>query len=136
MRCNPWHVLMSALLLGVTVGACRHSPVAPTAPANHPPLISSVILFPSSIGPSDSAIVVCAATDPDGDTLVYDWISSGGLQLKDAPRGGYIFSSPNNSQIFYYGTPRAPIDTVFIRCYTRDQRGGQDGRLVALILHS
>ena len=135
MRWNPCHLLMPALLLGVTAGACRHSSVAPI-PVNHPPLISSITLFPLSIGPSDSAIVVCTATDPDGDTLVYDWISSGGLRLKDAPRGGYIFSSPRNSQIFYSDTLRAPIDTSFIRCYTRDQRGGQDGRLVLLVLHS
>ncbi len=136
MRWSSWRVLISALLLGGTAGACRHTPAAPLTPANHSPLMTSIVLFPSSIGPSDSAIVVCAATDPDGDTLVYDWISDGRLRLKDAPRGGYIFSSPRNSQIFYYDTPRAPIDTAFIRCYTRDLRGGQDGRLVLLILHS
>jgi hypothetical protein len=136
MKSKASHVLLSALFLCVTGGACRNTPVAPTTPANHPPLISSIILFPLSIGPSDSAIVVCSATDPDGDTLVYDWISDGRLRLKGAPRGGYIFSSPRNSQTFYYATPRAPIDTALIRCYTRDQRGGQDGRVVALIMHS
>lgn len=136
MRWNVARVLLSVLLLSLMAAACRRSPVAPTPPANRPPVISSIVLFPLSIGPSDSALVVMTATDADGDTLVYDWISDGRLRLKDAPRVGYIFSSPRNYQVFYYATPRAPVDTAFIKCYTRDQKGGQDGRIVALIMHS
>lgn len=153
MRCSgPWlyvteqrfremsvkvgEVLTVALLIGLTVGACKHSSTAPAAPRNHSPMISSVTLFPSSIGVSDSAMVQLTASDVDGDTLVYDWIGDGKVRLKDAPRVGYIFSSPRNFQTFYYAGARAPLDTSWIQCYVRDQRGGQDGRLVALVIHS
>jgi len=136
MRWKASHVLVLSLFLSATVEACHRTPFAPAARVNHPPIITSLTIFPSAIGLSDSATAVCVATDQDGDTLVYDWISDGSLRLKNAPRGGYIFSSPRNSQMFYPATLVAPIDTSLIRCYVRDQRGGQDGRLVTLIVHS
>lgn len=135
MRLNTWLVLWSAILLSVTVGACR-STVAPAPPANVFPVISSVVLFPWSIGASDSAIMVCTATDADGDTLVYDWVTDGRVRLKDARGGISVYGSRQNTQTFYCDTVRAPIDTSYIRCYVRDRRGGQDGRLVLLILRS
>lgn len=136
MKPSLGYAVLSMMLVGVSAGACHHSSAAPKTPTNHSPLIASVTLFPTTIGPSDSAIVVLEATDSDGDTLVYDWIGDGRVRLKDAPRGGYIFSSPRNYQTFYYATTQAPLDTAFIRCYVRDQRGGQDGRLILLFLHS
>lgn len=133
---KAWNVVIAGLLLGLIVEGCKHSQTAPAPPHNHSPTISAVTLFPSSVGVSDSAFVQLSATDLDGDTLVYDWIGDGKVRLKDAPRIAYIFSSPRNFQTFYYASARAPLDTSWIQCYVRDQRGGQDGRLVALIIHS
>jgi hypothetical protein len=132
MRAASWRMMFTTLL-AASVGACRNS--NPAAPVNHNPIISSVVLFPTVIGSTDSAIAICSASDPDGDSLVYDWVSDGRLRLKDAPRGAYIYSSPRNSEVFYRAGILAPNDTALIWCYTRDLRGGQDGRLIALRLH-
>ena len=134
MKRSRLRALSLFVVLGVSAVACGHDPVKPV-PTNHNPIVSSLVLFPAAIGSSDSAIAVCTASDPDGDSLVYDWISDGRLDLKDAPRVGYIYSSPRNWQVFYRGTIVAPNDTALIWCYTRDLRGGQAGVLTALILH-
>jgi hypothetical protein len=125
-------VTLVALLLA-TVGACGAN--NPARPVNHNPITSSVVLFPEAIGPSDSAVVVCTATDPDGDSLLYDWIADRRLRIKDAPDGAFLFNSRSPSQIFYYNDS-APIDTAWIKCFTRDRRSGSDGRMVFLKLHS
>src|SRR5438477_11115342 len=130
---KPYPLIVSIALFAAIIGACGGS--NPTKPVNHSPIISSIYLFPGTMGSSDSAIVILTATDPDGDSLVYDYVSDGRLRLTDAPCVGYIYNSPRNSQIFYRGAIVAPYDTALIWCYTRDRRGGQDGHLIALILH-
>ena len=51
-------------------------------PENHKPQILSLTVFPEVVKPSDSLIVICNAFDPDGDTLVYDWITTGVVRIK------------------------------------------------------
>jgi hypothetical protein len=124
---------LAAIFLVFSIGACGDK--SPTAPVNHNPVISSVLLFPRTIGPADSAIVVCNATDPDGDSLVYDWETSADLRIKGAPYTVYLFNTTSNSRIFYYNTPPTPTDTAMIWCHVRDLKGGVDGRLLLLPLH-
>ena len=127
--------VLLALALGATIVGCsKKNPTAP-APENHNPVISSVVLFPQTIGPGDSVIVVCTASDPDGDSLVYDWITDTRLRVKGSPFGAYLFSSNSNAQVFYYGTPPMPTDTAWIKCFARDLRGGSDGRMLFLPMH-
>jgi hypothetical protein len=59
-----------------SLNGCNDNPVEVKS-ENRSPIIFSLIVFPDIIGPTDSAIVICNAIDPDGDTLVYDWITDG-----------------------------------------------------------
>ena len=83
-------IVMSIILLFVS---CEDNSVKPEN-QNHRPVIFSLSVFPNIIGPQDSAIVICNAYDPDGDTLVYDWISDGKSKIK-----GTLFD-----ELFLYNT--------------------------------
>jgi len=45
---------------------------------NRPPTINSLVADASWTTPAGSLRVTCNATDPDGDTLTYEWITTGG----------------------------------------------------------
>jgi hypothetical protein len=45
---------------------------------NSPPVIASLTPSATELAPSDSCTVDCVASDPDGDTLSYEWAVSGG----------------------------------------------------------
>jgi hypothetical protein len=121
------------LLLSAELASCGRED-NPVEPSNHYPVMSSLAVFPTAIGPTDSAIIVCNAMDPDGDTLVYDWITDARLRIKGAPAGVYHFNTFENSQVLYMGSPLLPIDTAYIECTTRDRRGGAAQRTAILIL--
>ena len=60
-------------LLGVALlftGACGSG--------NNPPEITSLTANPASVGLGGSSTIACIATDPDGDTLTYDWTATSG----------------------------------------------------------
>ena len=46
---------------------------------NNPPIISSVTVTPESISPDETATVTVSATDPEGDTLIYFYETTGGI---------------------------------------------------------
>ena len=101
----------------------------------HPPTIRSLECFPASLGPSDSAIVVCNAFDQDGDTLNYTWVGDGRLRLAGAPPGTvHVLASPNSSQVIYYGPLGSPSDTAFVQCIVNDNRGGSVGAVILVPL--
>ena len=78
-RIRPFAML---LILAVTgAGACREFA---TQPIYRSPVISSVVAFPTTLGPGDSTLITVFASDPDGDSLVYDWHAHNGLVIKDA----------------------------------------------------
>jgi len=68
MRKDWWPALALTVFVGASVGACSQDPVKP----DRAPVIASLVAYPDSMGPSVSAVVVCTASDPDGDILVYD----------------------------------------------------------------
>jgi len=45
---------------------------------NQAPAITGLSASPASVAPGDSSTITCVATDPDGDTLTYDWSASDG----------------------------------------------------------
>jgi hypothetical protein len=133
MRAPSARYSILALWLSVALGACGSDQV--TKPENRPPVILSLGIFPAAIGLSDSAIVVCNATDPDADTLVYDWFTDARLTIKGArPGESFLYNTDNNSNVFY---PRltTPPDTALIDCVARDQRGRSAHATVRLIIH-
>jgi hypothetical protein len=45
---------------------------------NRNPLISSLTATPASVATGGSSTIKCTASDPDGDTLTYSWMYTGG----------------------------------------------------------
>src|SRR5690349_14776426 len=125
--------IMPSLLLAAGIAACGHDD-DPIKPVNHNPVIFSLTVFPTAMGPQDSAIIVCNAMDPDAYTLLYDWITDADLRIKGSQSGVYLFNSLENSQVLYYGAPNAPLDTAYIECTVHDRRGGGVVRNAALVL--
>ena len=123
-------VVFLTLLFAYLIG-CKENPVA-VKPENRKPVIISLISFPEVIGPNDSVIVVCNAMDPDGDTLVYDWITSSRLRIKGANPSWdtRLFNTFENSRIFYPNKDLYPFDTVWIQCFARDRKGKSDAKLI------
>jgi len=59
------------------------TPATPSTPApspvgNQPPVIQSLAPQAEVLGPGDETTVNCSATDPDGDTLTYNWSATSG----------------------------------------------------------
>ena len=105
---------------------------------NQQPVILSLTVFPDTINLSDSAIVTCNAMDPDGDTLVYDWISDARLKIKGVvPEDDIrLYNTFENSHIFYARNinNRPLIDTAWVQCFARDRKGKSDARLILFIV--
>ena len=122
---------LSAAFLLVFVfgaGACRKYV---TEPITRRPVISSVVAFPTVLGPGDSTMVTVFATDPDGDTLVYDWETDSRLIIQGAVlRDGSLYNTPSPSHIFYRSTVTPVSDTAWVWCTARDGKGGSDSRVV------
>jgi RimJ/RimL family protein N-acetyltransferase len=80
-------------------------------------------------------VVTCDATDPDADSLVYDWVTDGRLNIKGAvPRQHYLYNTFFKSHLFYPDAVDTPLDTAWVQCFARDRRGGSDSRIVHLII--
>jgi hypothetical protein len=88
--------------------------------------VQSLVAFPTTIRVGDSAIVVCTATDADGDTVVYDWTSYCPLRKKgQSPYGGPTIYSRGRALIVYADScSGSPLDTSWVSCDVRDLRGG------------
>jgi hypothetical protein len=89
------------------------------------------------MGPADSTVVVCAAYDPDGDRLVYDWITDARLKIKGNPPNYYrYFNAFSDSMTFYPGPAMVyPTDTAWVQCFARDGRGMSDARIINILVH-
>ena len=125
-------VLITFVLFNIL--SCDDNPVD-GKPENRSPVILSLFVFPDIIGPSDSAIVICNATDPDGDTLVYDWYTDTRLKIKGASRDEpWLFHTYENSRIFYPKNVNIPIDTPWVECTVRDVKGGNDVQIIHFIV--
>jgi hypothetical protein len=122
-------LLITVILLNIN---CDDNPVD-NKQENRNPVMFSLTVFPDFIGPSDSAIVICNAMDPDGDTLVYDWITDARLKIKGARPGDFrLYHTYDNSRIFY--PTDLATDTVWVQCITRDVKGGSAGKLIIFII--
>ena len=124
---------VSVMAVLSVLGACDDT--NPVEPRNQLPVIRSLLVFPASIGPTDSAIVICDAVDPEGGALRYDWISDGRLRLRGAPDGEtFVLASQSNTQVVTYGTPQVS-DTAWVQCIVRDDSGHGVGALIRFPLN-
>jgi hypothetical protein len=124
MKVRTARLITLSAAIAIGVGACDDD--SPVVPINHQPVISSLTAVPDSVGPQDSIVVTCVASDPDGNPLVYDWFTDTRLRIKGAPGGVYLYNA-GSVQVFYYGTPWPTDSIAWITCYARDQRGMHAG---------
>ena len=130
MRNRIWPTAIFLLLFALGAGACRKYT---TSPIYRRPVISSVVAFPTTLGPGDSTMITINATDPNGDPLVYDWSAHNGLIIKDWPQYNTVYNTHSPSMVFYRSTTWPyPTDTAFVWCSARDGRGGSDSRQVLI----
>lgn len=131
-------IILSLLLLILLFNCFNCNKESPVQPKNHNPEILSLDVFPDVVGPSDSVIVICEAIDPDGDTLVYDWITSGVVRIKGAfSDDHFLYHTSENTRIFYAPDSlhvTAPQDTFWIQCFARDVKGGSAAGIVLFIV--
>ena len=76
MRLSKWGQWVVVVFLGIALllaGACGGGEAGNTHPQ-----ISSLTATPPGVGVGGSSTAVCVATDPDGDTLSYDWTATKG----------------------------------------------------------
>ena len=88
----------------------------PTAPKNNPPIISSLFATPIKIELLDSSLVICNASDPDGDEMTYVWQALSGT-----------ISGFGDTVIWI---PPKSAGTYFISCKVVDKYGGKDFKSV------
>jgi hypothetical protein len=74
MSKNKCLVIVGVVVVIVVLLAILYNTVL----ANHRPIITSLEAQPERVTPRGSCQIVCNATDPDGDELVYGWSASGG----------------------------------------------------------
>ena len=123
-----------AALLAIGVIAASCDPELPIQPVNHSPVVRSLTVFPAVIGPGDSAIFICEAIDPDGDTLYFDWFSDCRLIMSSPRNSGVVFSERSGRMVVHAGAcATAPRDTGIVSCRVRDGRGGGRDAGFALI---
>lgn len=111
--------IVSCGLLGLS--SCGED--LPLAPVNRDPAVQSLVAFPESLSPGDSAVVVCRATDPDGDRVVFDWFAHGQLVLTGFD-GTFAYSRGDTMVVYAEKGAAAPVDTGWVSCHVRDLRGG------------
>lgn len=129
MRTRAWLAAISLFVVVLGAAGCRRYV---TRPIYQRPTISSVVAFPTTLGPGDSTLVMVFATDPSGGPLDYDWETSG-LIIKGAPQVRYLYSTHSPSMVFYRDPawPSTASDTVSVACTVRN-RGGSDFRRVLI----
>lgn len=128
-------IIIVIILIGIY--SCNENPVKSDEEKNNNPIISSLTVFPKIVNPSDSLIVVCNATEPDGDTLVYDWITSGSIVRIKNSNHHWLYNTKENSQIIYAPDSnfiKQPVDTFWVQCMVRDRKGGQVGKIINFIV--
>jgi hypothetical protein len=124
------------LLLSTVLLAQNNCDDNPVKPENHHPVILSLTVFPDVIGPLDSVIVICNAMDPDGDTLVYDWITDGKSRIKgtDYPDWSQYNTFENWRVVYPKNLNNVPIDTCWVQVFARDRKGKSVAELVSFVL--
>jgi hypothetical protein len=125
-----------ALILSTAIAGCQKDGVTPPKPMNHSPVIDSIIAVPDSLGPSDSTIVSCFASDIDGDTLVYDWHTDARLNIQGTPTWNKHLNAQRSPYHTFYNAdlPNRINDSAWVYCEVHDRIGGGASARVYIIL--
>ena len=83
------------VIVGIVAAAALISILFYAMPANHQPAITGLETEPEIVLPRGSSVIVCNATDPDGDELSYNWSDTGGAITG---RGAeVVWTAPNSA---------------------------------------
>ncbi|MFH0846810.1 MAG: hypothetical protein V1894_01970 [Chloroflexota bacterium] len=67
----------------------------PTATGNRAPVITSVNLPKTALTPGEEILLICDASDPDGDKLTFAWSASGGVfSVTESPQNRTNWKAP------------------------------------------
>lgn len=132
MNCSQIGVLALLATVGTSAGACVQAPTHNGRPSLH-----ALTAVPDSIGSADSTTVTCIATDPDGDVLVFDWITDARLKMQGTrPYQYWLYNTHSPVRVFYPGAPTYPVvDTGWVQCIARDGRGMSASRTIYIKVH-
>ena len=87
-----------------------------TEAKNKPPVISSLTADPDSVEVNGTSDLVCVATDPDGDSLIYNWeIAAGSISVTGS---NVTWTAPSSE------------GTYSVSCTVDDGNGGQDEKSI------
>jgi len=120
-----WQVVASDSKGSITNGEIwKFTTVAiapPPPPPNHAPVIESLIVTPSVIFRNKIATITCSASDPDGDSLEYQWSCDAGTLLIQGTPGPIIQWQAPSSE-----------GTYTITCKVQDPYGATDSETIMI----
>ena len=90
---------------------------------NHPPVISSLIANPPSVDINQTTTITCSASDPDGDSLTYDWTVNAGSFEGDTSGPSVTWRAPSTADIY-----------IVVGCEVSDGEGGEDEDSVNIVV--
>jgi hypothetical protein len=106
---DPGRMLIDGVVVDYASGA---------APANYPPRIKSLDANPENVFIGGSTTVYCSAEDRNGESLTYEWSTSGGQISGDGTAVTW--------------EPPAEIGNFDVTCDVNDGQGGSDTEVIAL----
>jgi hypothetical protein len=79
---------IGTLLVVLLIASCT-GPTMPTSKPNNSPTIEAISFAKDSLAIADN-VIVCRASDPDGDNLLYEWSADGGQITATGPDALWI----------------------------------------------
>lgn len=116
-------IKLFGILLIVILISCKENS---TEVENNDPILLSLQVFPKIVNSEDSVIVICEASEPDEDSLFYDWFTDSRLRIKNNGNESIMYHTRENIRVFYPTKGKGePADSAWISCSVRDGKGGQ-----------
>ncbi|MFN8588836.1 MAG: hypothetical protein U0704_13665 [Candidatus Eisenbacteria bacterium] len=111
-------------LLGLAVWLDGCGKALPIQPVNHSPEVMGLSATAGTLAVGDSALVICRAFDPDGDTLQFDWASDCHLVKRGAPDQDVVYNFGDTLMVYGGTCVTEPANVGHVDCVVRDGRGG------------
>ena len=90
---------------------------------NQPPVISDLSANPPSVNVNQTTTITCIASDPDGDSLTYDWTKNAGSFEGSTSGSSVTWRSPSTTDIY-----------TVVSCEVSDGNGGEDSESINILV--